>query len=103
MTTIVEAIRSLCPTAEFSIINDSYSQLEWLSPTIRKPSEIEVQIEFKRLQDLEKLNEYKKLRATAYPSIAEQLDMLYWDKVNGTSNWQAAIDAVKQQYPKPGE
>jgi hypothetical protein len=37
----------------------------------------------------------------AYPPIEHQLDMLYWDKINGTNNWQAAIDAVKQQFPKP--
>ena len=30
----------------------------------------------------------------------EQLDMQYWDKINGTNNWQDAINAVKAQYPK---
>ena len=44
---------------------------------------------------------YKTQRATAYPSIQEQLDLLYWDKVNGTNNWEAAIEAVKTEYPKP--
>ena len=46
-------------------------------------------------------NEYKTQRATAYPTIQEQLDLLYWDKVNGTNNWEAAIEAVKTEYPKP--
>ena len=44
---------------------------------------------------------YKYQRAKAYPSIQEQLDLLYWDKVNGTNNWEAAIGAVKTEYPKP--
>jgi len=44
---------------------------------------------------------YKDQRAGAYPSIQEQLDLLYWDKVNGTNNWEAAIEAVKTEYPKP--
>jgi|TARA_R100001443_G_scaffold115799_2_gene134413 hypothetical protein len=35
-----------------------------------------------------------------YPPIEEQLDMLYWDKVNGTENWKAAIDKVKADTPK---
>jgi hypothetical protein len=35
-----------------------------------------------------------------YPAIEEQLDMLYWDKVNGTENWKAAIDKVKADTPK---
>ena len=45
-------------------------------------------------------NTYKRQRATAYPSIQEQLDLLYWDKVNGTDNWEQAIAAVKTEYPK---
>ena len=44
---------------------------------------------------------YKYQRASAYPSIQEQLDLLYWDKVNGTNNWEAAVAAVKAEYPKP--
>jgi mevalonate kinase len=44
---------------------------------------------------------YKYQRAIAYPTIQEQLDLLYWDKVNGTNNWEAAIEAVKTEYPKP--
>jgi hypothetical protein len=43
---------------------------------------------------------YKYQRAGAYPSIQEQLDLLYWDKVNGTDNWEQAIAAVKAEYPK---
>ena len=35
-----------------------------------------------------------------YPPMEEQLDMLYWDKVNGTENWKAAIDKVKADNPK---
>ena len=43
---------------------------------------------------------YQELRATAYPSVAEQMDMQYWDGVNGTTTWTDAIAAVKAQYPK---
>ena len=42
---------------------------------------------------------YETLRQAAYPSMAEQLDMQYWDGVNGTSTWADAIQAVKDQYP----
>jgi hypothetical protein len=44
---------------------------------------------------------YAELRAEAYPSIQDQLDMLYWDKANGTNLWQQAIAEIKQNYPKP--
>jgi len=46
---------------------------------------------------------YKDDRASAYKSIIEQLDMMYWDKVNGTSTWKEHIDAVKAAHPKPTE
>ncbi|MBS4773443.1 MAG: hypothetical protein KHX55_04110 [Proteobacteria bacterium] len=44
---------------------------------------------------------YDELRRRAYPAIEEQLDMLYWDKVNDTDNWPQTIAAIKAAYPKP--
>jgi len=41
---------------------------------------------------------YKYKRAKAYPSFADQFDLLYH---GGMDAWKAAIDAVKQEYPKP--
>ena len=38
-----------------------------------------------------------------YPSIGEQLDMQYWDAVNGTTTWKDAIAQVKADNPKPQE
>jgi hypothetical protein len=43
-------------------------------------------------------NAYKEKRAKAYPSFADQLDLMYH---GGYDAWKAAIDAVKQEYPKP--
>ena len=40
-------------------------------------------------------------RIADYKPLAEQLDMLYWDKVNGTDTWKFHIDAVKAANPKP--
>jgi len=48
-------------------------------------------------------NAYKEQRAMAYKPLAEQLDMMYWDKVNGTTTWQDHIDQVKADNPKPTE
>ena len=38
---------------------------------------------------------------TTYASIQEQLDMQYWDAVNGTTTWKDAIAKVKSDNPKP--
>jgi hypothetical protein len=51
--------------------------------------------------DQEKTLAYRDRRRTAYPPIGDQLDMIYWDRVNGTTVWPGTIAAVKQQYPKP--
>ena len=45
--------------------------------------------------------QYARDRRVAYPSIQEQLDMQYWDSVNGTTTWKDAIEAVKTEHPKP--
>jgi len=44
---------------------------------------------------------YIQARQEAYGSIADQLDMQYWDKVNGTNTWQEHIAQVKSDNPKP--
>ena len=42
-------------------------------------------------------NAYKEKRAKAYPSIADQLDILYH---SGFDAWKSAIQAVKEEFPK---
>ena len=44
--------------------------------------------------------DYREKRQMAYPDIGEQLDVIYWDKVNGTNLWAEAVQAVKREYPK---
>jgi len=50
--------------------------------------------------ELNKLS-YQYDRSQAYPSIKEQMDMQYWDSVNGTTTWKDAIAKVKADNPKP--
>ena len=50
--------------------------------------------------DAEKAKVYRDQRWVAYPILAEQFDMMYWDHVNGTSNWLDTIAQIKKQYPK---
>ena len=63
--------------------------------------ETKVAEEIKKLQAEYEANKYQRDRADAYPSIQEQLDMQYWDAVNGTKKWQEAIAKVKTDNPKP--
>ena len=43
---------------------------------------------------------YAEKRLAEYPSFGDQLDMIYWDKVNGTNLWQEKIAEIKVKYPK---
>ena len=49
----------------------------------------------------EEANGYKYARQSAYASIQDQLDMQYWDSVNGTTTWKDHIAQVKSDNPKP--
>jgi hypothetical protein len=51
----------------------------------------------------EKKQAYKDKRRLEYPSVADQLDMIYHDTLNGTTTWTDVITAVKVKYPKPAE
>lgn len=44
---------------------------------------------------------YVDQRIAAYPSLSDQLDMIYWDKINGTTDWLDLISEIKAKYPKP--
>ena len=44
--------------------------------------------------------QYQRDRANEYPSWQDQMDLQYWDKINNTSTWQDAVQAVKDKYPK---
>ena len=99
MTDIIKAILKINPTAQVSVNADDINQITWHNGTTPIPTN---QILAKQQELIAEYNskQYQRDRAKSYPSIQEQLDLQYWDKVNGTSNWQNAINAVKAQYPK---
>ena len=43
---------------------------------------------------------YIQKRLAEYPSIGDQLDMIYWDQINGTQLWKEKITEIKNKYPK---
>ncbi len=52
-----------------------------------------------KAQDLAERS-YGQHRRQAYSSLKDQLDLIYWDKKNGTDNWEKHIDKVKSDIPK---
>ena len=55
----------------------------------------------KALDDAAAAIKYKSDRAAAFASVGDQLDMQYWDAVNGTTTWKDHVAKVKADNPKP--
>jgi hypothetical protein len=51
----------------------------------------------------ERQNAVRATRKTAYGDLGSQLDMQYWDNVNGTTTWKDHVAAVKTANPIPTE
>lgn len=47
-----------------------------------------------------KIEQYQTDRRNDYPSIGDQLDMIYKDNKNGTTTHKDAVEAVKTKWPK---
>ena len=91
----IEAIKSLVPDAEVSVINDIVS---WHKPSTASVTDAEIDAEVIRLQAEYDAQEYARQREVEYPPIADQLDYMYH---NGFEKWKTdMIDPVKDKYPK---
>ena len=66
-----------------------------------QPTQEEINAKITELQADYDSKQYQRNRQS--PSIQEQLDMQYWDSVNGTNTWKDAIAKVKTDNPKPSE
>ena len=91
------AIEQLDPTAGFELTKDNVL-LNWNSSVRSQPTDEEINEKFEELKADYDSKEYQRLRE--YPPIEEQLDMLYWDRMNGTERWIQAIKSVKDKHPK---
>ncbi len=98
---IIEAILKINPNAKVAIRGEDINtcEIEWLEGTTPIPK-ADIEAKMVELQAEYDANQYQRDRATAYPSIQDQLDMQYWDNVNGTTNWEDAIAKVKADNPK---
>ena len=109
MIDIITAIVALDPDAQASVNAEDINQITWHDSN---PNDITVaQIEAKQteLQTAYDAKAYARTREVAYPSIGDQLDML-WHAVD-TGDWTAAkvkttefytaLKAVKDANPKP--
>ena len=94
---ISDALQVLRPGAEWSIGNNSYSQLNWLDTEQTKPTEEEVVQKVAELTYQQEVEVYKEQRAAEYPPYADQFDEIFHE---GIDAWKETILEVKRRYPK---
>ena len=102
---ISDALRSLYPTSPWRVINDptKYENIVWDDRDTDPPSREVIEAEVSRLQAEYNATKYKGLRAEEYPPLADLADAIYWQSQGDNSKmtaYLAAVDAVKQKYPK---
>jgi len=113
MTDIISAIKSLDANAQVVVNGEPSNQAEYeanvkyISGADKNGSAIykdtqdftwdQVSAKKAELQTAYDNNEYQRKRADEYPSIAEQLDDIYH---NGVDGWKTTIKATKDKYPK---
>ena len=95
---IIDAIKAINISAEVVVrghdIDDC--EIEWHNDTAEISKE-DIKTKMAELETAYKNNKYQRDRAEAYPSIADQLDDLYH---NGIDGWKTTIKAIKDKYPK---
>jgi hypothetical protein len=94
---IANAILEINSSAIFSYTDEDINSIVWGQGTT-PISTTTIQNKINELQTIWDSKAY--IDERNYPSIQEQLDMQYWDKVNNTNNWQNAITAIKNNAPK---
>jgi len=82
--------------------SQTYESIVWKNPNDTVSKEI-IDAKVAELQAAYEATQYQRDRSTSYPSLQDQLDMQYWDSVNGTTTWKDAIAKVKTDIPKPSE
>ena len=99
MITIGTTILAINPNAQFRIVDNNLDTIEWLNETT-PISKTDIEAKMAELQTAYDNNDYQRVRATAYPTWQEQMDMQYKDLLNGTTTWKDAVAKVKADNPK---
>ena len=97
--TVIQAILKINPTAEVSVSGDDINTIVWENGTTPIPK-ADIEAKMVELQTAYDNNAYQRVRATAYPSWQEQMDLQYKDLLNGTTTWKDAVAKVKTDNPK---
>lgn len=76
---------------------------EWNVSGVAQPTDEQLNAVDSAADLEERQNAVRATRRTAYGDLGSQLDMQYWDNVNGTTTWKDHVAAVKTANPIPTE
>lgn len=96
--TIIDALYSLRPNAEWTIKDEA---LEWLDKTQPRPTDQEISNEILRLQAEQPLLIAKANRAQAYKTESDPLFFKAQRGEGTIEEWQAKVEEIKQRFPYP--
>ena len=103
MTDIIKAIQKINPVAEVSIVDNDINQITWHNGTTPIPK-ADIEAKMVELQAEYDANQYQRDRV--YPSIGDQLDMLWHTMDKDTElqhkfyDFYQTIKKVKVAHPK---
>lgn len=112
MTTLYEKIKLYCAVNGFKdinflediILNDNSDGqgafiVSW-NISLQRPTSKELDECYLKNKSIIPSLFYSEFRKLEYPSIEEQLDMMYHDRMSGTYTWVDTIRSIKERYPK---
>ena len=97
MIDIVHAILAIKNDAWVKVDDDDVTQITWLDENPTNITNEQILTKQAELQTAYDTKQYSRDREKEYPSIADQLDDIYH---NGIDGWKATIKVTKDKYPK---
>ena len=105
LTDVLLSLTQKYESSGFTILGDGfpeteaqYNSMASFDDASHKPTWQQVVAEYDVLLEENSKKTYAFQRANEYPSIEEQLDMIFH---GGLEQWQEQIQAIKDKYPKP--
>jgi hypothetical protein len=107
MSTLNEALASLCPLGRWTISGDDpgYGDIVWLTEEYEQPPQAAVEAAAEQIEAEKRRVQYQQDRKPLYPKLEEFADAYYWAQNGDTTKMQEYLDkvsAVKAQFPKAG-
>ena len=102
---IVDAIGAIDSSRVVQVVNEDYDQIIRHNGNPNNITTDQIKTKLAELTTTYDGQKYQNSRANEYPSLEEQLDLLYHDIARdefgkSSGEWAKAIKAIKDKYPK---